>query len=104
MRVMRHANARVVPADRAARLIDAALLVLPAASACIAFSQAAQAHALDLLLGQGACGNLLMPLRAPLVLGHCLDCWSSGAMAGAVALLLLMGARLAHEPGLRRIP
>jgi hypothetical protein len=98
VRAMQNADARAMSADRATKVFDAAVLVLPAVSAWIAFSQSAQAHALDALLGQGACGNLFMTPRAPVVLGHCFDCWSSGATAGAVALLLLMGARAAHEP------
>jgi hypothetical protein len=76
-----------------ATIFRAALVLLPAGSAWIAFSQSAQAHALDILLGQGACGNLFMTPDAPVILGHCLDCWSAGATAGAAALLAVLSAR-----------
>lgn len=78
-----------------ATVFRAALLLLPAGSAWIAFSQSAQAHALDVLLGQGACGNLFMTPDAPMILGHCLNCWSAGATAGAAALLAVLAARSA---------
>ncbi|MDZ4778163.1 MAG: hypothetical protein SGJ23_15380 [Alphaproteobacteria bacterium] len=76
-----------------ATIFRAALMLLPAGAAWIAFSQSAQAHALDVLLGQGACGNLFMTPDAPVILGHCLNCWSAGATAGAVALFAVLTVR-----------
>jgi hypothetical protein len=106
MRTKREVNASIVSTDWAARTFDAVTLIVPAVLAWIAFSQSAQAHALDVLLGQGACGNPARGEGTPLLLGHCLECWSSGTISGAVALLALMSVRSALEPrgGLRRIP
>ena len=95
MRKARKAMASEVSTDSGERVFYGALLIFPAASAWLAFGQSAQAHALDVLLGQGACGNLFITPDAPVVFGHCLNCWSAGATAGAAALLAVLTARAA---------
>lgn len=94
---MRNANSAqpgtMVSSDKSAHAFRAALLVFPVASAWLAFSQSAREHALDVLLGQGACGSLFMTTDSPLFLGHCLACWSSGATAGIAAFLVIVAAR-----------
>ncbi len=89
---LRRSAAPVSP-DRHEQAYRVALLVLPPVSAWLAFSQSAREHALDVLLGQGACGNLFMTTDSPLLLGHCLACWSSGATAGIAAFLAVVAAR-----------
>lgn len=78
---------------RSANVWRAMFLVAPAMSAWIGFSVSARAHALDVLLGQAACGNLLMTPQAPVLFGHCLNCWSAGATSAAAAWLALFAAR-----------
>ncbi|MBT9446979.1 MAG: hypothetical protein IV086_14860 [Hyphomonadaceae bacterium] len=86
-------TATTVSRERHEQAYRLALLVLPPVSAWLAFSHSAQEHALDVLLGQGACGNLFMTTDSPLLLGHCLACWSSGATAGIAAFLAVVAAR-----------
>jgi hypothetical protein len=84
------------------RALRIAAVVLPAAAAWTAFARSAQAHALDLLLGVGACGNVAMADAPPVLLGHCFDCWTAGATAGLVVLLAVAGIeRFASTPELR---
>jgi hypothetical protein len=87
--------------------LAATQFILPALSGWLAFELSAREHALDALIGQGACGNLSMLPGAPLFLGHCLQCWSSGLAAGAVTYLVISMVKdfsPAVSPRLRRIP
>lgn len=94
---MRNHRERTTGSNRGGALFGAALLVVPAASAWLAFSRSAQQHALDVLLGQGACGNLLMSPAKPEIFGHCIDCWSAGATAGIAAFLAIAAAQRLSE-------
>lgn len=81
-------SANSVPAFRLA------LAVLPAAAGWMAFWRAARVDALNQLLRQGACGNVEAMQRAPVLLGHCLDCWTAGATAAGAVWLGLMTLKL----------
>ena len=78
--------------DRAANAFRLVLLFAPSLSAWLAFSQSARNDALGLLLGNATCGNSLVTDASPQILGHCLACWSSGAVAGSAALLAVIAA------------
>lgn len=95
--LMRNANSRraaaIDPTQRTEKAFQVALFAFPPIAAWLAFSQSAREHALDVLLGQGACGNLFMTTDSPLFLGHCLACWSSGATAAIAAFLAIVAAR-----------
>lgn len=71
-----------------------ALWVMPTLSGALAFSVSARAHVLDVLLGQADCGKLFMKPAAPVLFGHCLECWTAGATAGAAMLIALLVAHL----------
>jgi hypothetical protein len=98
---MRNANARKALVEPTVNVFRLALIAAPAFAAWVAFSQSAQAHVLDVLIGQGACGNPLMTPDAPMIFGHCLDCWSAGARAGLAMLFALLLVRGVTTPRLR---
>jgi len=100
-RTMKNAKSLSAYPGRDTFIFQAAAMLIPAVSAWIAFSRSAEVHALNVLLGQGACGNLLMTPDLPVIFGHCFRCWSAGAAAGVVAFLVVTGARKfsAHATG-----